>query len=487
MKPWTLFCLLLVVGLLYVAEARYDPTWESLDQRPLPTWFDDSKLGIFIHWGVFSVIGYHSEWYDVAWVWYAWKGSKDADVVKFFADNYPPDITYADFAEQFHATFYEPNQWADVFSKSGAKYIVLTSKHHEGYTMWPSNYSWNWNAMDVGPHRDLVGDLAKAIRSKTNLHFGLYHSMFEWFHPLYLQDKVNGWNTRSFPEKKALPELYEIVNSYLPDVIWSDGDWEAPDTYWNSTGFIAWLYNDSPVKNSVVTNDRWGAGVMCKHGGYFTCSDKYNPGVLQPRKWENCMTLDNDSWGYRRNLNAWDVLSIEQLIGTLAATVSCGGNLLVNVGPTGDGTIPPIFQERLLQLGAWMQINGDAIYSTKPWSHQNDTFNPNVWYTSKAAADGSVDVYAIVLLWDSNATLTLGAPKPSDKTEITILGTSTPLKWAISNNQLVIRLPALQTIPAPQEWAYVVKLSHLTNRPHAKKIMQLPKRFRKNSIIRKVR
>ncbi|XP_055350488.1 alpha-L-fucosidase-like [Paramacrobiotus metropolitanus] len=481
-------CLLLVtvVDLVSCKKAksppvtRYDPTWDSIDSRPLPDWYDESKLGIFIHWGVFSVIGYQSEW-----VWWDWKGAKDPNTVAFFDKNYPPDITYADFGQQFHATFFNPLQWSAIFANSGAKYIVLTSKHHEGYTNWPSNYSWNWNSMDVGPHRDLVGDLAKAIRNSTDLHFGLYHSLFEWFHPLYLEDKANNWTTRSFPTKKSLPELYEIVNTYQPDVIWSDGDWEAPDTYWNSTGFIAWLYNDSPVKDTVVTNDRWGSGITCHHGGFLTCSDKYNPGTLQPRKWENCMTLDFRSWGYRRDLTAWDVIPIETLIATLTATVSCGGNLLVNVGPTGDGTIPPIFQERLLQLGSWMQVNGEAIYNTKPWSHQNDTLNPNVWYTSKATGDG-VDVYAAVLKWDGNVTLSLGAPKPSQNTIITMLGTDTPLKWTVSNQVVVIRLPALQSLPTPQEWGYVLKLTQLTNKRRSKRIMPLPARFLKYSKIRYV-
>ncbi|CAF4368733.1 unnamed protein product, partial [Adineta steineri] len=119
--------------------------------------------------------------------------------------------------------------------------------------------------MDVGPKRDLLGDLANAIRSRTNITFGLYHSMYEWFHPLYLEDKKNGFKTQFLPNMKTLPELKEIVETYKPSVIWSDGDWEAPDTYWNSTGFLAWLYNESPVKDTVVVNDRWGNGIPCNH------------------------------------------------------------------------------------------------------------------------------------------------------------------------------------------------------------------------------
>ncbi|GAU89543.1 hypothetical protein RvY_02084 [Ramazzottius varieornatus] len=468
----------------WVSAVQYDPNWESLDKRPLPEWYDNSKLGIFIHWGVFSQIGFHSEW-----VWWAWQGSHDADVVKYFKDNFPPDVTYADFAEQFRASFFDANQWADIISSSGAKYVVLTSKHHEGFTLWPSKYSFNWNSMDVGPRRDLVGELASAVRTRTKMHFGLYHSMFEWFHPLYLQDKAKNWKTRDFPEQKALPELYEIVNTYKPDVIWSDGDWEAPDTYWNSTGWISWLYNQSPVKDTVVTNDRWGANIPCHHGGYYTCTDKYNPGVLQANKWENCMPLDNYSWGYRRNINENDVLSINEVIADLAETVSCGGNLLLNIGPTGDGTIPAIFQERLSQLGQWMKTNGEAIYNTTPWSYQNDTIDPNVWYTMRKTGN-DVTIYAIVLKWESNSTsdasnALLGDPKPTEKTKVTMLGYGKPLKWSTVEKGMEIRLPLQQLVPEPLSWGYVLKFTNLnqTHLPKKRPMMQMPRKFRKNGKI----
>ncbi|OQV17344.1 Alpha-L-fucosidase [Hypsibius exemplaris] len=477
-----IFCLGLVVFFTGAGAAHYDPTWESLDTRPLPAWFDESKFGIFIHWGVFSQIGYGHSY--VAWVWWAWKGQKDPVVVKYFSDNFAPDVTYADFAQQFRASFYDPNQWADIFADSGAKYVVLTGKHHEGFTLWPSNYSWNWNAMDVGPRRDLVGELATAVRNRTDLHFGLYHSLYEWFNPLYLQDKANNWKTQDFVNSKTMPELYEIVNAYKPDVIWSDGDWEAPDTYWKSTEFLAWLYNESPVKDTVVTNDRWGAGIMCHHGGYLTCTDKYNPGVLQPKKWENCMTMDAIAWGYRRNISNADVLSINELVATLAATVSCGGNLLLNVGPTADGTIIPVFQERLTQMGQWLKVNGEAIYKTVPWSSQNDTLTHDVWYTSKKSADG-VDVYAIVLNWSANATVVLGAPKLSANTVISMLGYSASLKYRTVEQGVEIVLPRLQDVPAAQAWGYVLKMTQLNNKPHSKRIMKLPARFKKNSEIRR--
>lgn len=175
------------------SNSTYTPDWDSLDSRPLPSWYDEAKFGIFIHWGVFSVPGFASEWF-----WWQWQGSKEKYVQDFMTANYPPHFTYGDFAKDFTAEFFNASEWAEILQGSGANYVVLTSKHHEGYCLWPSNSSWNWNSMDVGSHRDLVGELAQAVRANTKLRFGLYHSRYEWFHPLYLEDKSNNFSTQEF-------------------------------------------------------------------------------------------------------------------------------------------------------------------------------------------------------------------------------------------------------------------------------------------------
>ncbi|XP_028909403.1 plasma alpha-L-fucosidase [Ornithorhynchus anatinus] len=447
-----LLLLLLSSLLLVLGSARYEPSWESLDGRPLPSWFDGAKFGLFLHWGVFSVPSFGSEWF-----WWYWQKEKRKEYVDFMKNNYPPGFSYEDFGPLFTAEFFDANQWADVFKASGAKYIVLTTKHHEGFTLWGSKYSWNWNAVDVGPKRDIVNELAVAIKNGTDLRFGLYHSLFEWFNPLFLDDASKSFQTRQFPTSKTLPELYEIVNKYQPEVLWSDGDGDAPDTYWNSTGFLAWLYNDSPVRDTVVTNDRWGAGSICKHGGYYTCSDRYNPGHLLPHKWENCMTIDRRSWGYRRNAEISDYLTIEDLVKQLVETVSCGGNLLMNIGPTHDGRIAAIYEERLRQMGTWLKVNGEAIYGTQPWRAQNDTVTPGVWYTSKSKEKL---VYAIFLNWPASGHLVLGQPKAiGGATEVNLKGYEQPLKWiSLAENGIVVALPQLTIDQLPCKWGWTLEL-----------------------------
>ncbi|XP_020293551.1 alpha-L-fucosidase [Pseudomyrmex gracilis] len=413
---------------------KYIPTWSSLDSRPLPSWYDAAKFGIFIHWGVFSVPSFGSEWF-----WNNWKEETTSTKYRdFMKQRYPPNFTYQEFGRDFTAEFFNASQWAELFQASGAKYIVLTSKHHEGYTLWPSKYSFSWNSMDVGPHKDLVGELAQAIRSKTNIKFGLYHSMYEWYNPLYLTDKRNNFSSNIFVTQKIIPELHELIETYKPEVVWSDGDWEATDTYWKSKEFLAWLYNESPVKDTVVVNDRWGSNMPCHHGGFYTCTDRFNPGVLLSHKWENCMTIDGKSWGFRRNAVLSEYFTLAELVKELVTTVSCGGNILMNVGPTKDGIITPIFEERLRGMGAWLSVNGEAIYDSKPWKTQNDTLTGTVWYTQ---SKDEKQLYASILEWPDDNILVLGSLKIPTKSEIHLLGHSSLIAWKQSDDRLKIFLP----------------------------------------------
>ncbi|KAH7983805.1 hypothetical protein HPB52_014566 [Rhipicephalus sanguineus] len=378
-----------------VAEAvgPYVPTWDSLDSRPLPAWFDQAKVGLFLHWGVFSVPSYTSEWFW--WYWQGWDEPRNPNPAKFMAKNYPPGFTYPDFAKDFTCEFFDPDEWARIFQESGARYVVLTTKHHEGFTLWPSN-------------------------------------------------------------GKTLVELRELVERYKPEIIWSDGD-PAPAEYWKSREFLAWLYNDSPVRDTVVTNDRWCNGCSCKHGGYFTCYDR----VLQPRKWENCMTLDRQSWGYRRDATLADVLSIQELIETLVQSISCGGNILINVGPTRDGRLELIYQERLQQLGRWLKVNGEGVYGSAAWTCQNDTATGKVWYTQGVTKDGEKAVYVFILEWPSQSVLHLASLRLGAGSRVVLLGAEEEPVTVVEQStlRLTLALPNLTMDRLPTPWAWVLRVT----------------------------
>ena len=285
----------------------YQANWESLDRRSTPAWFSDAKFGIFIHWGVYSVPAYapvipgklaYAEWY-----WHAMTegqkplaGALEAGTWEMHKKLYGADYPYADFAAQFRAELFEPSHWADVFQRSGAKYVVLTSKHHEGFALWPSmeaSKTWGrpWNSVEQGPHRDLLGDLSGAVRAK-GLKMGIYYSLYEWYNPLYLSDK------RRYVAEHMMPQFKDVVTRYKPSIIFSDGEWEMTSEQWGSPELLAWLYNESPAKDEVVVDDRWGSDTRHKHGGYWTT--EYTPGMAETtHPWEESRGM-GVSYGYNR-------------------------------------------------------------------------------------------------------------------------------------------------------------------------------------------
>jgi len=233
----------------------------------------------------------------------------------------------------------------------------------------------------------------------------------------------------------------------------------------------------SPVRDTVVVNDRWGIDTQCRHGDFFNCHDQYNPGVLQKHKWENAMTVDTGSWGFRRQMNINEVRSIHELITILAETISCGGNLLMNVGPTGDGRIDPVFQERLIQMGNWLRVNGDAVYSSKPWIFQNDTLTAGIWYTSKLRNSAGLDprrlfnpqqkdntiAYVFVLSWPPSGKLRLDAPRPTEQTKASMLGLEGSTLPYQPNGQkgMILDLTSIPFNKMPSYDAWVIKLEYL--------------------------
>ena len=231
-----IFCL---VSISLMGQKTYAPAWESLDTRPVPSWFENAKFGIFIHWGLYSVPmwspkGTYSEWYKY---WLDRKtllGNGDftgTEVYDYHKKMYGEDFTYADFAPMFKAMSYDANEWADLFKRAGAKYIVLTTKHHEGFALWPSkeaskSYGRPWNSMEIGAHRDLVGEYVNALR-KTDLKVGCYFSLREWDNPLYNRETMD-----LFYERHFFPQLKDLVNNYKPDLIWADGPDSMNDKIW---------------------------------------------------------------------------------------------------------------------------------------------------------------------------------------------------------------------------------------------------------------
>ena len=484
----------------------WDATWESLDSRPLPSWYDKAKFGVFLHWGVFSVPAYGSEWF---WQWW-YEG--DSEYVNFVEETETRRFAYQNYAHRFDATFYDPRHWADVFAKSGAQYVVLTSKHHEGFCNWDSTdiaTTWNWNAMDIGPRRDLLGDLSVEIKNATSvqtnqtLKFGVYHSMFEWFNRGYRQDQASNWTRQDFVNTKTLPELYELVNKYEPELIWSDGSVDADSEYWKSKEFLAWYATESPVADTAVWNDRWGRECMCQHGGFVTCQDRYQPGKLVQRKWENALTVDTTSWGWNRNSSLEQYLSVKQLVDTLIETVAYNGNMLLNIGPRADGILPPVFVDRLYGIGEWLSVNGDAIYGTRPWSVAQHETASHVYYTTKKGAVGSYTnkekqsandqkhhtdksgdddtqtmnttantLFAIMTKWPKGSVLYLAYPDTKCLEAVSMLGVNETLHWGshsgkrddsyeeVLSGGLFVELPLLTPDRIPSQHAWVVALQY---------------------------
>jgi alpha-L-fucosidase len=462
MKRFLSVVLLFVLPAAYTASAggpAVEPNWESIDRRPTPDWFQDSKFGIFIHWGVYSVPSFaptegvsvyarYAEWY---WNRLANPQQEGHDAFKAFHDRvFGPQFQYPDFAGQFKAEMFNPEAWADVFKRSGARYIVLTGKHHDGFCLWPSAQSWNWNAVDVGPHRDLAGDLSKAVRSR-GIHMGFYYSLYEWFNPLYHAD------VDRYVAEHMIPQIKDLVLRYEPDLLFTDGEWDHPSERWRAPEFLAWLFNESPVRDRVAVNDRWGKETRGVHGGYFTTEyglvhDKAASAETRPHPWEECRGIGN-SFGYNRAETLKDYSSPTRLIHLLIDCVSRGGNLLLDIGPTADGRIPVIMEERLLQMGEWLELNGEAIYGTRPWKAFSDS--DSIRYTAKGDT-----VYAICLKRPGTR-LVLNAPKPDKQTSVVLSSTGAALKWKTADGGMQIEIPAatlLELAPSP---ATVIRLVHV--------------------------
>ena len=481
--------LIAAVAMSAAAQTTYQPAWDSLDKRPTPSWYTGAKFGIFIHWGVYSVpsfarVGQYSEWY-----WNTLskgpvekEGSKEQPnlTYEFHNKNYGPTFPYADFAPMFRAELFDPAHWAEVFEASGAKYVVLTSKHHDGFALWPSqeaNKAWKrpWNSVVTGPKRDLVGDLSGEVR-KRGLKMGLYYSLYEWYNPLWLSDP------KRYAVEHMHPQFKDVVTKYKPSVIFSDGEWEMDSADWKSPELLAWLFNQSPVRDEVVINDRWGKDTRHKHGGYFTT--EYTAGLQDSsHPWEENRGMGH-SFGYNRMEALKDYRTNRELILMLADLVSRGGNLLLDIGPTADGRIPVVMEERLRMIGDWLKVNGEAIYGTKPWTHTRQFSEGAIPemksgqfmvkydvldYVDRKSPGQAVieafftvkgdDLYAIVPGWPGKK-LVIKDAHANGGMSVKLLGGG-EVRFSASGKDLSIELPELSADAAKTQYTYVLKISGL--------------------------
>ena len=344
----------------------FEPDWESLEKHETPEWFEDAKFGIFIHWGVYSVPAFcdtstYSEWYQ----WWYDTNSHGGKVREFHHANYGEDFPYESFSPMFRAEMWDPDEWASIFQRSGAKYMVITSKHHDGFCLWPNEIAsevrgYPWNSMETGPKRDLLGELFDACR-KHDVRPGLYYSFMEWHNPLYDDDKPR------YVDEVMIPQIKELITTYEPEVFWPDGEWDHPDQLWRSTEILEWIHENSP-SNQIVVNDRWGTGLRGQTGDFSTTEygslgNSSGKGMQKTRPFEECRGIGH-SFAFNR-AEGYDIYSSRtECIHMLIDLVSKGGNLLLDIGPTADGRIPLIMVDRLLAIGNWLDVNGESIYET---------------------------------------------------------------------------------------------------------------------------
>jgi len=490
----TLFSIFLCLAATAVNAQRIEPRWSSVDSRPTPAWWTDAKFGIFIHWGVYSVPAFAPKGEYAEWYWERLRApgnpasARDQAIRQetraFHERVYGKTFEYPDFAPQFRAEMFDADRWADILQRSGARYVVLVSKHHDGFALWPSreaDQSWGrpWNSVEVGPKRDLVGELSAAVR-RRGLEMGFYYSLYEWFNPLWLAGDRN-----AYVERHLFPQFKDLVTRYQPSVIFADGEWSLPSEQWRAPQLLAWLFNESPVRDKVVVNDRWGQETRHVHGGYYTT--EYGAGLPgADHAWEENRGM-GFSYGYNRNEALEDYATGQRLLLTLLDTVSRGGNLLINIGPTADGRIPVIMQERLAYLGQWLAHNGEAVYGTR-------TFRDGAQWSAgrRQALDTSTDfraqydvekitlapapgdarkeilftrkgtvLYAILPLRPPGV-VTIRDLKPARGAHVSLLGSAHPaLAWRQRGADVVVTLPALHDGELPFAGPLCLKIEEI--------------------------
>jgi alpha-L-fucosidase len=433
----------------------YQVTDASLATHQAPDWFRAAKFGIFIHWGVYSVPAWapvgkeYAEWY--------WQHMNDPNdpTYDYHRQTYGEDFDYDDFIPRFTAARFDPRDWLRLFQRAGARYFVLTSKHHEGFCLFDTAYT-DRNAVRLGPKRDLVGELFAAAKAVApGLHRGLYYSLPEWYNPAlpwqghpprnpYTGAALPYTGYRPVADYVAdfqVPQLKELITRYRPEVLWGDIGYPATDRS------VLQLYFDQGLStgDQVTVDNRMGLP------DYDFGTPEYASSFsLQTSTFEASRGIDPFSYGYNAATPDDAYATAEQLVGQLVDIVSKNGNLLLDIGPTADGTIPAVMRTRLEQIGGWLDVNGEAVYDTTYWA--------------KGAADGDLrftvrpnEAFYVTSLTAPGGTVTVSMPVPvRDGDRIRLLGwRGGPLAWHRDTaGRLVVEVPAAARDSGRYAWVF---------------------------------
>lgn len=469
----------------------YRPDWQSLGEYTVPDWYRDSKFGIFIHWGVYSVPAFGNEWYPRNMYI---EGSEEYKH-HLAAYGAPDKFGYKDFIPMFHAERFDPAAWARLFKDAGAKYVVPVFEHHDGFAMYDNGLS-DWTAVKMGPHRDLWGDLAKAVRSE-GLHLGasshrVEHNFFlgvgrsltsDVNDPLYaafygpahewLQAKPQTPLANDFTfvshewTSDWLARSAEIVMKYKPDVMYFDWWIGQPSVRDDLARFAAFYYDASLQNSGTVGVINYKDFAMQEHSAVLDI-ERGQLSAIRPLPWQTDTSISNKSWGYIQD----DTFkSPEFIVLQLIDIVSKNGNLLLNVGPRADGTIPDEVQSILRDVGSWLKVNGEAIYGTRPWitygegptqitpgSFHDTDVQPYTADDFRFTTKGDA-LYAIELARPLNGKariLALGrAGIAKDVQSVSLLGYKSALTFEQKSDALYIELPG----EPERQFAYVFKIA----------------------------
>jgi alpha-L-fucosidase len=475
-------------------QGPYRADWESLETYQVPDWYKDAKFGIFIHWGVYSVPAFGSEWYPrMMYV----QGSEEFKhhIAKYGAQD---KFGYKDFIPMFKAEKFDPAAWARLFKEAGAKYVVPVFEHHDGFAMYDSSLS-DWTAAKMGPHRDLVGDLGKAVRAE-GLHLGasshrIEHNFFLGVGREFTSDindpkyaafygPAHTWLTNKdhtplsndftyvSPEwtHDWLARSAEIIEKYHPDLLYFDW-WDGqPSARADLTRFAAFYYNSSLKNGGPVGVINYKDYAMDENAGVLDVERGQLAGI-RSRYWQTDTSVSNKSWGYIEN----DTFKTPQfIVHQLVDVVSKNGNLLLNIGPRSDGTIPNEVQQVLRDVGAWLKVNGEAIYGTRPWKvygegptqvsegafHDTDT-RPYTPEDFRFTTKGDV-LYAIELGWPTNHealihSIRRGVAGEKAVESIELLGSAAKISFEGKADGLHIQLP--ERAPGSIAYAFRIKFA----------------------------